>query len=655
MTRVLTPMFCLLLSAAAHADDKPESKKGDAMIDQYLAGLTKEISGRFLDGAKTREEWEKKRPRQRHEYLDMLGLWPPPEKAPLKATITGTLEHEGIVIEKLHFQSRPGLYVTANYYHPKWSYNDILNFHENKLKYPAVLYVCGHSGRGRDGNKTAFQDHGLWFAKNGYVCLIVDTLQLGEIPGIHHGTYREGRWWWQALGYTPAGVECWNGIRGIDYLVSRPEVDAERIGVTGISGGGAATIWIAAADKRVKVAVPVSGMSDLESYVTNKVINGHCDCMFLVNTYAWEWTTIAALIAPRPLLFANSDKDPIFPMDGNRRIIAKLRQVYKIYDKPDLVDEYISKGGHEDRADLRVAAFQWMNKHLKNDTVPVKYEAFKQLPGKELRVFPEDKDMPKDALNGKIDETFVKRAEVKLPGAGKFAEWKKDMLKQLRDQSFRSFPQAIPAARLEMRRFNGKGETIEVNRAVTEPGIEIEACPVLAKGEIKFLYVIGEDNLEAEDLKRFRDRQNYWYEIPRGLLHEWTKKSPPNYVERAHALLGRTVDTGRVRDIAAIASYLKEKEKADFAVVGKGQAGILAAYAALLEPSIKEVIILDPPTSHKDGPIFLNVLRVLDIPEALGLLAPEVSLTLIGAKDKAFDRTEQLYKLAGAEKKLQRK
>jgi hypothetical protein len=100
---------------------------------------------------------------------------------------------------------------------------------------PAILYVCGHSGRGRDGNKTAFQDHGFWFANNGYVCLVVDTLQLGEIPGVHHGTYgrpwghlkawgetdaekmkNHNRFWWWSAGYTPAGVEAWNGIRGID-------------------------------------------------------------------------------------------------------------------------------------------------------------------------------------------------------------------------------------------------------------------------------------------------------------------------------------------------------------------------------------------------------------------------------------------------------
>ena len=178
-----------------------------------------------------------------------------------------------------------------------------------------MFYVCGHSGRGRNGNKTAFQSPGIWFARHGFVCLIVDTLQLGEIAAIHHGTYRENRWWWHPRGYTPAGVECWNGVRGIDYLLSRGDVDPARIAVTGISGGGAATFWIAAADERVKVAIPVSDMADLPSYVSNRVINGHCDRMFLYNTFQWPWTRIAELVAPRPLLFVNSDKDSILPND----------------------------------------------------------------------------------------------------------------------------------------------------------------------------------------------------------------------------------------------------------------------------------------------------------------------------------------------------
>jgi hypothetical protein len=88
---------------------------------------------------------------------------------------------------------------------------------------------------------------------------------------------------------------------------------------------------------------------------------------------------------------------------------------------------------------------------------------------------------------------------------------------------------------------------------------------------------------------------------------------------------------------------------------GRGPVGILAAYAALFEPSIKEVVIIDPPASHKEGPHFLNVLRVCDIPEALGLLAPNVKLTLINAKDPAFDRTVEIYRRAGAADKIVRK
>jgi dienelactone hydrolase len=608
--------------------------------------------------------------------MDMLGLWPIPAKTPLKATKTGEIEAHGVVVEKIHFQSKPGLYVTANLYRPKSPGKPL----------PAIVYVCGHSSRGRDGNKTAFQDHGFWFANNGYICIVLDTLQLGEIPGVHHGTYgrpwghakawgetdaekmkNHNRFWWHSIGYSPAAVECWNGVRAIDYLCTRPDVDPEKIGVTGISGGGAATFWIAAADDRVKVAVPVSGMSDLEFYIKDKGINGHCDCMFLYNTYQWDWTTIAALVAPRPMLFANSDKDNIFPMDANRRIMAKLNKIYGMYEKPGLVEEHVSVGGHDYRPDLRIAIFKFFNKHLKGDsTTPVEDSAkYTPLKGRELRVFAEDADVPKDAINHRIDEVFIPAAKVALPEKGKFAEWKKATIQALREKVFRTIPEAIPAAEKH-------GDDPLLWLTTTEPFIQTYTVKFRAnakedKSLIGSLYVGDDDDLNSFFVDHSPLPSPAYMLYPRGVksvsalkappfLH-WTGKSPPNYVERSHLLLGRSADAGRLFDILACIKLLNKSapENRTWRVAGRGATGILVAYAALFEPSIKEVLLIDPPTSHKNGPYLLNVMRVLDIPEALGLLAP-MPLSISGrGNDPAFDRTAEIYRLAGAADKLVRR
>ena len=191
---------CLLsvilpLSAPAQTYGEPDrGEPGDAMVQAWLASEAKRLDGRFLEGVSDREGWEAVRSRYLEEYLYMLGLSPLPEKTPLEATATGRLERDDFIVEKLHFQSRPRLYVTANLYRPREV--------PEGTRLPAVLYVCGHAGRGRNGNKTAYQSHGIWFARHGYVCLMLDTLQLGEIAGIHHGTYREKRWWWFSRGYS---------------------------------------------------------------------------------------------------------------------------------------------------------------------------------------------------------------------------------------------------------------------------------------------------------------------------------------------------------------------------------------------------------------------------------------------------------------------
>jgi dienelactone hydrolase len=642
----------LLSGGSARTAEMPDSgEPGDSLIQAYLRQETKKLESDFPGTIKSPEDWQQVVPRFRQEYFDMLGLWPLPEKTPLHATITRRLDRGDYVVDMLHYQSRPGLYVTGNLYLPRTI--------PAGERLPAILYVCGHAGRGRNGNKTAYQSHGIWFARHGYICLMIDTLQLGEIAGIHHGTYREGRWWWLSRGYTPAGVECWNGIRGLDYLAGRPDVDPQRMAVTGISGGGAATFWIAAADERVRVAVPVSGLSDLLSYVPDRVVNGHCDCMFLYNTYQWPWARIPALVAPRPLLFVNSDQDSLFPMDGNERVINRLERVYSLFGAGDSVDSVVSIGGHAYRKDIRQAEYRFLNTWLKTDPRPVTdsevdlvtgdSKELHPIPPEQLRVFPQDSEIPADALNAKIDSIFVPIAKPELPKAGEFDSWKNEHLAKLRQMTFHHFPERVPPARVV------ETNSSEAVRLETETPIKVLLTQVQAPGasaQRTWVIAAGERSLDCSWLKRIAgDHDGIYTCEPRGVGDtRWTRKSPPNYVERAHYLLGRTIDSGRVWDLAATARYVKALHPGrQVYLAGEGSAALIAVYAALLEPDVAGVALLRPSASHMDdsAPALLNALRVCDVPEAVGMLAPK-PVKVIEAPSAWNDEPARIYRSAGA-------
>ncbi len=677
---LLLVLICAACSASAQEYGQPDrGQPGDSIIQAYLRQETEKIAEKYAEDLTSLEAWQAKRPQYMEEYFYMLGLSPRPEKTPLEAKITGTLEGDGYVVEMLHYQSRPKLYVTANLYRPAAAIDG--------EKLPAVLYVCGHSNRGRDGNKVAYQSHGIWFARHGYICLVVDTLQLGEIAATHHGTYNLGRWWWHSRGYTPAGVEAWNGVRGIDYLVSRPDVDPKRIAVTGISGGGAATFWVAVADERVTVAAPVSGMADLESYIPNRVINGHCDCMFLYNTFRWPWTRIAGLVAPRPMLFANSDKDSIFPMDANDRISNRMERLYSFYGASDRFDTLVSVGGHAYRQDIRQGAFRFINAHLKGDARPVEDSEIDivsegnrpgayPIPPEKLRVFTSDGDLPADELNTKIDDSFVPMASVAAPEEGKFEEWKKPLVAELKRVSFGYFPDSIPHSRAL------RGHTVDdrgVNVLESEKGIEftLSHAAQVKPRQYKSILIVVLNESEAgttpnwvSDRKLARPDDFVLYCEPRGVGEtKWTTKNPPNFVARSHVLLGRTVDSGRVWDvIAAVRGMIraptpaviprpKEQEKfrddLHVHVAGSGAAGLLAAYAAIFCPQINEVTVVSPPHTHMDNaaPQFLNVLRVCDVPDAVGLIAPR-RLKIVAADAEPFARTIAAYAAAEVKDRL---
>jgi dienelactone hydrolase len=647
----LLPTALFLRAARAPAPSQPNA--ADKMFAEYFRTETAKLAAGSLGDVKTLRDWTDRRAEYREQLFEMLGLSPRPAKTDLRATVTGRVEHAEFFVDRLHFQSLPGLYVTANLYVPK----------NLTGRAPAILYGSGHAnvkeGGASMGNKTGYQHHGAWFARHGYVCLTLDTIQLGELEGAHHGTKRLGMWWWNSRGYTPAGVEAWNGIRALDYLLSRADVDPERIGMTGRSGGGAYTWYTAALDDRIKVAVPVAGITDLHNHVVDGVVKGHCDCMFMVNTYRWDYTKLAALLAPRPLLLANSDKDTIFPLDGVVRVHGELARLYALHQASDKLGLLITEGPHKDTQDLQVPAFRWFNRWLKNEPDKlVTVAAEKLFTPKQLRVFPVG-GHPADERTTKIHDTFVPLVAPPVPtNAAEWAKQKETWMRALREKVFRGWPEkeeplqltrlvenktdalsettweftSHGGVRLPLRIYASKTPTrqsprvtlaVVDNAAWARPTIEPATSAAIVRGELVLVQF-----------------------APRGLGATSTTLSAVDHVEvrRRYMLLGQTADSMRVWDIRRAVLALQSTRLFPDTLVqlraARDQA-VNALYASLFTEGLAGLDLTQPVTTHLHGPDYLNVLRFLDIPQAVALAAERQPVKLTGTDPDKWSWTTQ--------------
>ena len=634
---------CLLLVFGANAS----SSFGDDSLERlnkYFALETEKVQSESLLEIETLEQWQKKREAYREELYEMLGLSAMPAKSKLDVKVTSVFEADGIIVEKLHFQSIPGLYVTANLYRPA----------EQSERLPAILYVCGHGRVKEDGvsygNKVHYHHHGCWFARNGYVCLTIDTLQLGEIEGIHHGTYRYDRWWWLNRGYTPAGVEAWNCIRALDFLETRAEVDAERIGVTGRSGGGAYSWWIAALDERIKCAVPVAGITDLQNHVVDGCVEGHCDCMYFVNTYRWDYDKVAALVAPRPLLISNTDSDGIFPLDGVHRLFKKTRRIYELYGAGADLGLNITAGGHKDTQELRVHAFRWFNKHLKQKDELISDVANKQFSPSQLKVLSE---APKDEINTRVDEVFVADADANLRST--FGSTSHEQLTAaLLQKSFAGWPEnemGLGMQQLMTAEFDGLEfskwkfqsqefvdlELFLVRRVTAEPTKRV-ILNVMGEADwdgfcstySEAFPVAFETAIETSDLEQFQKATKgikssslaLAYVAPRGV-------GPAKYsvddkkltqIRRRFYLLGQSLDGMQVYDIRRAIQCTKKLpglRNSELCLTGTGKMAGKVTYASLFEDGIRKLELHQPCRDHDAGPYFLNIDRISSFAETI--------------------------------------
>jgi cephalosporin-C deacetylase-like acetyl esterase len=297
----------------------------------------------------------------REKLLKMIGGLPA-EKTELHPRITGKVEMDGFSIETLIFESLPGVYVTALVYVP--------NEHSNRQ--PAVLVPAGHSTNG----KIYYQEICQRLAKRGYVVLAWDPVGQGERSQFWDSKAGKSRYnlicaehavmgnLAYLAGTNLARWEIWDGIRAVDYLLTRPEVDGERISIVGTSGGGFQAAQIAALDKRIKVVVPSCYITALPMRVYNRIFadpdSDPEQDLYGMIANGVDHPGLLVLMYPRPVLVAAAVVD-FFPIEGTHKTFREVRELYERFQHGDRMAITESYNGHQFSPQNQEAALEFLD------------------------------------------------------------------------------------------------------------------------------------------------------------------------------------------------------------------------------------------------------------------------------------------------------
>ncbi|QEL18836.1 alpha/beta hydrolase [Limnoglobus roseus] len=367
----------------------------------YRLGPPKTLNDYFpFKVPKTLADWEDRKKRLREQLLVATGLWPLPEKLPLKPVIHGKIERDGYTIEKVFFASMPGHYVSGNLYRPTA---------KGEAKRPAVLFAHGHWNDGRfytapekevaaqlknkaEGTRESalypLQAPCATLAKLGFVAFTFDMVGYADSTKLAHRTgFTDVEA--ELRGHNMMGLQTWNMIRAYDFLESLPDVDAKRVGVTGASGGGTQTFLLCAIDDRPAAAFP--------AVMVSTEMQGGCTCencsLLRVRTTNVE---VAAMFAPKPMAMScANDWTKNFLKDGYG--LPEIKRVYEFYGKPENVQakawlEY----GHNYNQPAREFMYSWFVKHLMGRDEVIAEPPFVPVPPKELSVYDADPPRPAD-------------------------------------------------------------------------------------------------------------------------------------------------------------------------------------------------------------------------------------------------------------------
>ena len=640
----------------------------------YLDARDKEIAG-----LKTKDDWLKRQKKVRDIFMKIVG--PFPEKTPLNAKVTGIVQKEGYKFEKIIYESMPNFYVTGCLFIP----DGITG------KRPAILFVSGHT---QDTHRyKEYQIMILNLVKKGFIVFAIDPISQGE--RVQHYDAEKNA---SVIGPTTRehgylGNQCfisgvslgryfiWDGIRGIDYLLTRSEVDPARIGVTGQSGGGTQSSYIFAFDERIKAGAPVNyitglrrllesiGPQDAEQNFYLGVKNGITHADFL------------EVRAPNPALISAGTRD-FFSIQGARETYAEVRNAYRAFSAEDNVGILEDDWGHGYTLKLREGICAFFQKHLNLPGDP-KDENVTVLDPKELNV----------TATGNVASTFKNMETV-------FSINQKETQK-LMDKieiSRKNIDQRLGEVPMKARELSGYVAPVAEVKSVfrgryQRDGYAVEMYALHGEGDyvIPLLLFIPKTGSNFSSIIYIHPRGKIADAAVEGRIEQLVKKgylvAAPDVIGTGETesrqsnveamLIGRSIVGIQAGDVIRVVNFLKSRKDINYNKIGAiafDEMCPTLLHTAVFDPSISRIILVSPLISYKSVVInkfyefsfssaVAGALTAYDLPDLIGCIAPR-KIILAEVKDQLkqpasqelikgeFNFTRSVYSVKNAQDNL---
>ena len=604
--------------------------------------------------------WQERQKLVKEKLLDLIG--PFPERNPLNAKIIRVIKKEGFSVEHIIFESQPGLFVTSSLFIPV----DL----EKKGSKPAIIYCAGHTDNAYRAK--GYQHVILNLVKKGFIVFAFDPNGQGERIQYFDPATRESMFGQATCEHSYPGAQAFitgnsqaryfilDGIRAVDYLLTRKEVDPSRIGITGQSGGGVQSAFIAAVDDRIYATAPQSfitsnkrifqsiGPQDAEQIIFNGLAGGIDHADFL------------AVRAPKPAILLGTTED-MFSIQGLRETANEVALIYKAYGKEGNFGKVEDAGRHGYTTKTREAMYAFFQEHLNNPgnssdeiTDPLSDEEMKITPTGQLstslggetvfsRNLSETADLATNLETARINIekhlSEVPRAARKLSGYREPSEQKNAVFTgQIKREGYI----------IEKYFIDGEGDYI-IPYLLMKPEISHNKALI-------YLHPSGKEaeagvNMEMEMFTRIGytvlapDLVGLGEMGPDDFLGDSRFEGVSYNIWFASVLVGRSITGVRAADVISLVRILQqEKEINKVYGMAKKELGPVLLHAAAFEPVFSGIALVEPYSSYMSilsnrfyRPQFINsfvpgALRAYDLPDLAASLAP-VKLLLAGVTD----------------------